>query len=191
MKLKKTIIIAVVALFFVACNPPFPRPYGYFRIEIPKADYKLSVTDLPCSFDQSSHANVTPNSYRKEKKNWIDIDYPQFGARIHCSYNAIKPAEFMEISEESRQLAYKHTVKAEAINEHFYENDEKKVYGMLYDIRGNAASPAQFFVTDSCSHFFRGALYFNTLPNTDSIAPVFDFIYNDMLRMIETFEWKK
>ena len=61
---------------------------------------------------------------------------------------------------------------------------------MLYAIEGNAASAAQFFVTDSVRHFVRGSLYFNNVPNADSVAPVNAFIINDIRHLMETLEWK-
>jgi gliding motility-associated lipoprotein GldD len=53
-----------------------------------------------------------------------------------------------------------------------------------------AASPLQFFVTDSSKHFLRGALYFTVKPNNDSLQPVIKFIKEDINRFIDTFEWR-
>jgi gliding motility-associated lipoprotein GldD len=63
------------------------------------------------------------------------------------------------------------------------------VYGILYDIKGDAASNTQFFLTDSTHNFIRGALYFEVHPNKDSLAPVLEFINKDLVHLIETFEW--
>ena len=92
--------------------------------------------------------------------------------------------------EDGRELVYKHTVKADAITEQFYSNPERRVYGMLYQIKGDAASPMQFFVTDSTHHFLRGALYFNVEPNKDSLDPAIRFFSQDVVRFIETLSWK-
>jgi gliding motility-associated lipoprotein GldD len=92
--------------------------------------------------------------------------------------------------EDARSLAYKHTVKADAIDERIFSNSEKKVYGVLYDIRGNSASSIQFFLTDSTKHYIRGALYFRVEPNKDSLAPAVDFFTKDVIEFIESFEWK-
>ena len=46
-----------------------------------------------------------------------------------------------------------------------------------------------FILTDSVSHFFRGALYFNTEIN-DSILPINNFLKYDIKHLIETFHWK-
>jgi gliding motility-associated lipoprotein GldD len=93
------------------------------------------------------------------------------------------------MSEDSRALAYKHTVKAEAINETRVEG-KNKVYGVYYDIEGNTASAIQFVLTDSTKHFLRGALYFYNKPNIDSISPVVQFIQKDIEHLINTFQWK-
>jgi len=93
--------------------------------------------------------------------------------------------------EDSRKLAYQHSVKAEAINEKLVKRDTAKVFGLLYDIEGlNTASSVQFFLTDSTNHFLRGALYFNLVPRNDSLSPVIKFIKKDITHLIETFKWK-
>ena len=84
----------------------------------------------------------------------------------------------------------KHVVKADAITQTRYEDSSSSVYGILFDIKGNTASSVQFFVTDSILHFLRGALYFNTEPNKDSLAPVIDFIREDIVHLIESMHWK-
>lgn len=92
--------------------------------------------------------------------------------------------------EDSREFVYKHTVKADAIKETFYEDYDKHVYGILYDIKGDAASSVQFFITDSTKHFIRGALYFEVRPNKDSLNPVIDFIRQDVVHMFESIKWE-
>ena len=67
---------------------------------------------------------------------------------------------------------------------------KRKVYGTYYTIRGSAASPVQFYVTDSSRHFLRGSLYFYAVPQPDSIAPVLDFLTADIDRLVETIQWK-
>jgi gliding motility-associated lipoprotein GldD len=98
--------------------------------------------------------------------------------------------DIAQILEDSRKLAYKHSIKADAIHEQMFIKPDKKVYGILYEIDGNAASSVQFFLTDSIKHYVRGALYFNIEPNKDSLAPVIKFIKEDITVMMESFEWK-
>jgi gliding motility-associated lipoprotein GldD len=99
---------------------------------------------------------------------------------------------FQQLSEEARMLVYKpHTVKADAISESLYQSAERDVYGILYELKGNTASNVQFVVSDSVTHFLRGALYFNSNPNKDSIAPVVNYINEDIIRLVETLRWEK
>ena len=95
-----------------------------------------------------------------------------------------------ELSEDARRFVYAHSDRADDISERLYEHPERHVYGLLYDLKGNVASPVQFTATDSTRHFFRGALYFNNVPNKDSIAPMLDYVRQDIIRLMESFEWE-
>jgi gliding motility-associated lipoprotein GldD len=118
---------------------------------------------------------------------------PASKAEIHISYYALNDGKgvLSEYMEESRQLAYKHTIKADAINEQLFLNAENHVFGTVYRIEGNAASPMQFYLTDSTRHFLRGALYIREVPNIDSLKPVIDFLVPDMVRLIESTTWNE
>ena len=62
---------------------------------------------------------------------------------------------------------------------------------ILFEVGGDAASTTQFYLTDKKKHFIRGALYFRTTPNADSLKPVVQFVRKDMEHMIQSFKWKK
>jgi hypothetical protein len=46
-------------------------------------------------------------------------------------------------------------------------------------------------MTDSSRHFLRGALYFNTRVNNDSLAPAIEYMKKDIMHLINTMDWKK
>ena len=182
-------MLSVVVLLTACNNNPMPKPYGYFRIETPEARYRLMDTlSFPYRFEISDNARIELKQV-KDEKYWIDIQYPTINATLYCSYKTIQNNLF-ELSEDSRKYVYKHAVKADGIAETAYKNADKKVYGIFYDIQGNTASSMQFVITDSTKNFFRGALYFDNVPNKDSIAPMVDYIRKDMIRLMETFEWR-
>ncbi|MBO7724594.1 MAG: gliding motility lipoprotein GldD [Paludibacteraceae bacterium] len=187
--MKKCFFAIVLCVVAVACQRELsPRPYGYFRIDLPENEYRQLDSVFPFRFHYSQSARVvTPNP---DEPFWIDVFYPKFDAKIHCSYERFAKDMFQTHAEESHTLAYKHVVRADAITEQVFVNEEKNVYGILYEFKGNAASQVQFFLTDSVSQFLRGSLYFNSLPNPDSIAPVLEFIRRDVVRLVETTEWK-
>lgn len=163
-----------------------PKPTGYFRIDFPEKQYKTYDDNCPFIFELPIYAFIIDE---RQEFCWMDIYFPSFNALIYLTY---KPVEnnLRKHLEDSREFVYKHTVKADAIQEIRFENDSLRVYGMMYDLMGNTASSVQFFLTDSTDHFLRGALYFNFRPNVDSLAPVIDFIRDDIVYMIESFEWK-
>ncbi len=191
MKIKFSFLHLISILFLTACTETYmPKPYGYFRVDIPEHSYRtIDTLDLPYHFDLSGMAKVVLHNEKGENY-WIDIQYPYLNANIYCSYKPVK-GNLFELSEDARKYVYKHSVKADGIGEKIFENPKKNVYGILYDLKGNTASSLQFVLTDSARHFFRGALYFDNVPNKDSIAPMAGYIREDMIRLMESFEWKR
>lgn len=187
---KKILIINIFLSFsLLACHHDYtPKPSGYMRIDFPKKEYQHFSNNGPYSFDFPKYAKIVKDKEADAEPYWINIVFPKLNAKIYISYKVINN-NLSKYIEDSRRFVYKHTVKADAIDEKLYSNKEKHVYGILYDIKGNAASNIQFFLTDSTKHFIRGALYFHTHPNKDSLAPVIKFIRKDILNLIETFNW--
>ncbi len=190
-KQNNALIICFLALLLFACGKtPVPRPYGYFRVSLPQHTYRIIDTlNLPYKFELSKNAVLVSREVKGENY-WVDLYYPKLNAGIYCSYKPVK-GNLIDLVEDTRKIVYKHSVKADGIGEKVYDHKEKNVHGILYDLRGNTASNAQFILTDSVKHFFRGALYFNNVPNKDSIAPMSDYIREDIMHLMESFEWKK
>jgi len=186
-----TKIISILSIFlFWSCGDAYtPKPYGYFRVNLPKHEYRtIDTLNLPYKFDLPINV-ILIDKKTKDDSYWIDLNYPHLNASVYCSYIQIDN-NLIELLEDTRKIVYKHSVRADGISEKVFDNDERNVHGILYDLKGNTASSLQFLLTDSAKHFFRGALYFNNVPNKDSIAPMAEYIREDMVRMIESFEWK-
>ena len=191
--------ISVVLIFlfvFTGCKEKYtPKPRGYFRIDFPEKTYHPLPAGFPYHFDIPDYSTIIPVKNEYNLPFWINVSVPANKAEIHISYyNLIDgkshgKTDLNELMEESRSLAYKHTIKADAIEEQVFMNPSKKVFGLIYKIEGNAASPMQFFLTDSTSNFLRGALYIREVPNIDSLGPVIDFLEPDVIRLIETTTW--
>jgi gliding motility-associated lipoprotein GldD len=181
-------------MLFAACggNHDYsPKPRGYFRIAFPKKEYRDYSAGCPYTFSYPKYAFIEPDKTKGAKPCWVNMQFPQFGATLHMSYQPVTSKKvFNELVEDARTFAFKHTVKATSIDEGVISYADRKVYGIYYTIDGNAASSAQFFLTDSSKNYLRGALYFNTEPRLDSIQPVLNFIKKDMEVMIKSFKWK-
>lgn len=181
----------VLLLFFISCDSDYiPKPRGYFRIDTPEKNYISLDTTLPYSFEYPAFSQISPDPHAPNQKYWINIDYPKFKGRIHISYKKVDN-NLAKYLEDSRKLVLKHIPKASSIQNKLINRKEDNVYGLVYNIQGiGAASPYQFYLTDSINHFVRGALYFHTTPNNDSLAPVIKYIISDIDHLIETFQWK-
>ncbi len=179
-------------LLLSACEDDYtPKPRAYFRIDLPERNYQNFNANCPFSFEYSKYANMTVYNGNQIESCWYNIAYPRFNATIHLSYSPILNKSDLETQlSNSRALVYKHTVKADGIEEIPINYASKKVYGLLYNLSGNSASQTQFYLTDSAKHFVRCALYFNSSPNADSIAPVLTYINEDIEKLILTFKWQ-
>lgn len=183
----------LILVLFSACSENYyPKPRGFFRIDLPEKSYDRFDTTYPYAFEYPSYAQIV--GYPKnigDQKYWINIRFHRFRGKIHISYKEID-SNLNEYIEDSRTMAMKHIPKASGIKTESFSNRDQKVYGLTYAIEGvEAASPFQFYLTDSTGHFLRGALYFDVVPNNDSLAPVIEFLKEDIRHLIESFEWKE
>ena len=194
MKLKQLICVPFVLLLFItACQDHdySPKPKGYFRIVFPKKAYTAFGKPVPFTFKYPTYAVVEQDQSHDAQKNWYNLHFKQFNGFLHLTYYDVSgKSEYDEMVEDARKLAFKHTIKASAIDQKIINYPDRKVYGIYYAIEGNTASAVQFFLTDSAKHYFRGALYFNERPQYDSIEPVVKFIKKDIDTLIATFRWK-
>ncbi|MBA4408481.1 MAG: gliding motility lipoprotein GldD [Odoribacter sp.] len=182
--------LVLFLLISFSCRKEYvPKPRGFFRIEFQKKSYhQLLSPTFPYRFEIPDYGQIVPDDERLTEPFWVNLIVPAHKAELHISYKKVNN-NLAKLIEDSRSLAYKHSIKADAINERLFMNPEKKVYGTIYLIDGNTASPLQFYLTDSTHHFLRGALYIREVPNIDSIRPVIGFLTPDVIHLIETTEW--
>ena len=197
----KFLILNLLLLACASCNNNYtPRPYGYYRITTPDTayvDFNSSIHHLaaeprlnpsfPYTFALSRNAVVQPRTDVSEPY-WINLYYPALDATIYCSYKPVQN-NLRELTNDALEFVYRNASFATAIPEQEYAHPEASVYGVLFDLEGNTASSCQFFVTDSTRHFFRASVYCNCPPNADSLAPVYNYLRADIIKMVETFEW--
>lgn len=187
------ICLLFVAVAFTACHHEknyMPKPRGYFRIDLPEKQYVSVDTVERYRFECPNYAVITNDPYSPDEKNWVNINMNPFKASIHLTHKEVK-GNLSDYLEDVHLMLTKHLQKASGIRDSLIINDEHKVYGMLIEMDGSTvATPLQFYLTDSTHNFVRGALYFNFLPNNDSMQPVISYIRQDIDQIIRTFEWK-
>ncbi|MGE0561897.1 MAG: gliding motility lipoprotein GldD [Flavobacteriales bacterium] len=183
------LLFSAVLLFSCGGETYTPKPKGYFRIDLPEKKYEQAQINCPFSFEKPIYTAIKMVE-QADKPCWFNLDFTTLQASLYFSYNLLDN-NIDKYLEDSRTLAFKHSVKATDIEQIVINYPQKNVYGLIYDIKGNAASEFQFHLTDSVNHFLVGSLYFNTTPNQDSIQPVLDFVKQDIEHLFSTFEWKK
>ncbi|MDB5196653.1 MAG: hypothetical protein JWP88_1024 [Flaviaesturariibacter sp.] len=180
----------------LACNSDYTiKPRGYFKIDFPKKTYqRFDKPGFPYTFEYPAYGTILKDSLffeeRTENPYWINIDFPQFSGRIHISYKEIGRNKFDSLVNDAYTMSYKqHTYRASGIDSKPFTTPNG-IEGVYFSLKGNTATSTQFFLTDSVRHFLRGALYFNTTPNEDSLRPVTKFFQEDVQHLINTFQWK-
>ncbi len=184
-KITAGIVLIVLVVFVGSCKKDtLPKPASQLRLDYPEAKYASFSNHCPFEFEMNEDAII------KEDKNCgFSIQYPKMKATIYLTYKTVNN-NITVLLRDAQKLTYEHVIKADDILEQPFINYDHKVYGMFYQVDGNAATNSQFYVTDSIKHFVTGSVYFYAKPNFDSIMPAASYIKNDMQRLMETIRWK-
>ena len=191
-RLTNSLIALILLVLATSCGDknPQPKPRGYFRIDLPEKQYVTLDTMRYYSFEYPTYATITPDYHSLNEKDWVNVEFSRFKGTIHISYKPVND-NLPVYLEDAHLMITKHISKATGIRDSVIINKERDVYGLVYFLEGEGvASTLQFYLTDSTEHFLRGSLYFNVIPNNDSLQPVIDFITEDVRHLITTLEWK-
>lgn len=210
-------LLLTISLSYIGCNSDFqPKPKGYFAIELPKEHKYQKFDDVkyPYTFEYPVYSTIVKDStfFDVSPKNdfWVNIDFPQYKCKIYLSYNKVTGNSYYKVKDkitgqykdsiglnsfdklrdDAFKLTAKHIYKADNIPNELIQTPNG-IQGILFKVGGNAASPIQFFLTDTTTHFLRGALYYDASPNADSTKPITDFINKDIRHVINSLQWRK
>jgi len=160
-----------------------PKPKAQLRLEYPRGNKKVVQTEN-YSFQYNSLATI-----KDLKRSSFTLNYPSLKGAIYLTYKPVQN-NLNDLLSDAQKLSYEHVIKADNILEQKFINEDTHVFGMFYEVKGNAASQAQFYATDSTEHFLTGSLYFYAKPNYDSIYPAAAYIQNDVRSILETLKWQ-
>lgn len=185
----KYIPVLIAVLAFFSCKDDYSiKPIGQVRLEYPEAEYRKFDTDCPFIFDYSNLAE------KRDKTNhncWFTLYYPDMKANIYITYFPVSGKEDLAVKiKDSEKFVQEQTAKASYISPREFLFDEHKVYGTLFELGGDSAINLQFHATDSTQNLISGSVYFSTPPNYDSLQPAINYLKKDVVRLIETLEWK-
>ncbi|HAA12678.1 MAG TPA: gliding motility lipoprotein GldD [Cytophagales bacterium] len=186
------LFVAFIGLSAACSRTYIPKPKVFNRIDLPEATYRSLPDSLPYQFDISDQAKVLRDSSWIAERYWIDLYYPAYQANVQITYKAVDgdQQKLREYLDDAYRLTSKHQVKAAGIREEIMVTESGK-YVSFASLSGEVPSQFQFVTTDSTEHFLRGALYFRTATQNDSLAPIIEYLKKDMAIMANTLEWKR
>lgn len=192
--MKYLAFLLLLLIICVSCgSEPTPKPRAFLRLDYPQPHYVKVTSNLPFTFERNELSDEVTDIKvaRDEKSIGINITYPSLKGTIYLTYKKVDAQNLEPYLIDAQSITQKHTQKADAITEQPYIDNVNKVYGMFYEVGGNAASQSQFYVTDSINHFVTGSLYFYAKPNYDSILPAAHYLKRDIQHLMETIKWNK
>ncbi len=189
--MRKYLWIGLMLVGTVGCDKTYlPKPPGYNRIDLPAHSFEKLTEGYPYQIDYSSYSKVEVDSFNIQEDTWANLNYTEFGAKVHLTYKQIdgKKVSFKQLSNDAFRLTSQHQVKAYGIEEAVFLTPEGYT-GVVAELTGEVPTQFQFFVTDSTKNFLRGALYFDTAMKNDSLAPVIEFIKEDMAHLMNSVKF--
>ena len=185
--------LVFVVLLSYSCGKReyLPKPKGYNRIDLPPQEYRLLPDSFPYSFEYSTLASLKRDSSWIAERYWLHIYYPYFDADIQVTYKPVLDQDTLLQGYyfDSYRLTSKHNIKAYSIEEMIMELPNGN-FASISVLEGEIPSQYQFHVSDSINHFLRGALYFKTSTANDSLAPIIDYLEQDIYHLLNTLEWR-
>ncbi len=184
-------VVLLMAISLAGCQRTYlPKPPGYNRIDLPSHAYQNISAGYPYRLAHSKYALVEADSFNLNEGDWVNLNYTDFGAKVHLTYKRIdgKTVNFKQLSSDAFKLTSKHQIKAYGIEEAVLITPQGYA-GVVAELEGEVPTQFQFFVTDSTEHFLRGALYFNTAMKNDSLAPVIEYIKVDMTHLMNSVQF--
>lgn len=178
--------------FMCACvddSKDIPKPYGYFRIELPEHEYEAYHDSVcPYSFEVPKFGVIVDNQ-QSGQACFKSLIYPELKAGVYFTYFPVNDNVAMLVKT-ADDIVYEHHNMASGIQVEEVNLPEKQVYGVSYKLMGEVAVNYVFYVTDSVNHYFAGKLYFEAHPNYDSLQPCIDYIAEDINHLMNTVEWE-
>ena len=182
-----SLLLIFFTLFFSCVESNLPKQSAFLRIEFPEPNYiALKEIKIPIDFYYNlSAANI--NVINPEK---FSLNYPKMNLVVDISLNEITKAEDLENKFRDFSLTLEtHSKKSNGMFVREYEDVDNRVYAKIFEMRGDVASPIQFYLTDSISNFINGSLNLKFKSKYDSIFPTIQYVKNDILVLVESLNW--
>ncbi len=197
MKISLWCALLVISISLIACTETLevPKPRTYPKITLPEHQYKMSQPPhCPFAFKKNSYCVIDdkerPMLEEKFDDCWFNLYYPELKSDVFFTYVPIHSRkDYDKYVNDSYRIVNQVNKRSDYTDEKAFIN-KYGTSGVRFEFKGNAASPFQFYASDTSQHFVRAALYLNTKVDADSLAPIIQWLEEDMNKIIESFHWK-
>ncbi|MCM1292501.1 MAG: hypothetical protein NC111_01080 [Bacteroides sp.] len=159
---------------------PVPRPTAYPRVATLDSNYV--ATKLPAGFEANAGAvvrEIADKTGSDRRTIWADIDYPSYGATLHCTFIPTTEADHMAVMANrtermSLNLGDNVATSTELSNPQGFNT-------VVLTSTAPMLTPLQF-LADGPGWVISGALTFNESEvDMDSVKPLIDAVRDDLL----------
>lgn len=190
-----TILLILIIFTLTGCDnaPKMPLPSTYLRLEVEKTKpLSFNEKEYPFTFQYPNNITIEKLDSKSKRIRWFNLNYKKYNFVVNVSYIPLNNVSSLRASiEDCYTFLKRHEKLSGGIIEQDYKNEEKHIYGTVFEIKGSdVVSPMQFYLTDSNKYFVRFALNCNFKPNNDSCQVIIHQIKKDMTGIINTFNWK-
>lgn len=191
--MKKAILILPLLMIFIACEETsyIPKPPTYLRLELPEHTYTAFDDECNYAFELADLYRISNSTEENGTTCNKRIDLGPLNGMAYLRYWDIdgeRPLAFYVNS--ANDEVDRHKLKANNIEDEQIIRSEDRVFGTLFELQGDVATPFQFYLTDSTDKFLYCEVLFNTTPKYDSLKPSLDYLKKDLKHLLNTFEWK-
>lgn len=189
----KILILISLGFALISCGEEqfTPKPPTYLRLELPDAKYRDYEDECGYSFKLNENYTVEKAPVQDES----------FTCHRRIQLGALNGTVFFRFINMTEPVAYYinnsidevevHQVKATNIQDKQIVRQEDRVFGTVFELQGDVATPFQFYLTDSTERFIYAEILFNSRPNYDSLKPSLEYLKKDLDTLLQTFEWPK
>jgi len=188
-------LFPIFLLVLTSCidDNPIPKPPTYLKAKLPSHSYHKEFFEAPFDFNISDlytlKSPINCDSHYCEQEIYMGR---ALNGSINLFYKKLDHKDSLPslINFSNKEVDF-HKIKADQIDFDQIIDRENRVYGTLFELKGDVATNYQFYLTDSTRNFLRGEVILNCVPNYDSLRNVLAYIKEDLNVMLNTFSWRK
>ena len=181
-------LTAIAIVEYVVDDTTMPRPRAMMRIDRIDSTYThVDILPLGLLVNNSAVAKESTDSTTGDGSRWLNISYPHYRSTVYCSFVPVSRGNLAQHLD-NRRKRISLNAEGREMRSAVFEDSLGRYTAEVFFAGADVPTPLQFITTDSTSFIFTGALYVDGRNNPDSIAPVVDYITDDVMTMLQNLK---